>query len=91
MDAQLKTKWVKALRSGKYEQARYKLRIGKALCCIGVCHKVATGKMPRLERGTYPIAMALGIDDSQFTMLVDMNDYAEKSFPEIADYIEKNL
>ncbi len=29
-------KWVKALRSGKYEQANGKLRVGDGFCCLGV-------------------------------------------------------
>lgn len=40
MDAQLKAKWVEALRSGKYRQARSALidnhPMGKAFCCLGV-------------------------------------------------------
>jgi hypothetical protein len=29
-------KWVKALRSGKYKQARYRLRRDNKYCCLGV-------------------------------------------------------
>jgi hypothetical protein len=38
MDTELKTKWVKALRSGKYEscQARLVSPGGDAFCCLGV-------------------------------------------------------
>ncbi len=42
MDKQLKTKWVKALRSGKYRQGRVYLRIAATHgghpkhCCLGV-------------------------------------------------------
>lgn len=42
MDAQLKAKWVEALRSGKYHQADSMLRVykskeeGYSFCCLGV-------------------------------------------------------
>jgi hypothetical protein len=42
MDAQLKAKWVEALRSGEYKQAKGKLHDTKndAFCCLGVLCKV---------------------------------------------------
>lgn len=36
MDADIKRKWVEALRGGKYEQGRGVLRDGSAYCCLGV-------------------------------------------------------
>ena len=36
MDAQWKTKWVEALRSGNYEQGKDSLREGDQFCCLGV-------------------------------------------------------
>lgn len=36
MDAQLKAKWVEALRSGEYEQGRNQLKLGSKFCCLGV-------------------------------------------------------
>ena len=41
MDKKLKAKWVKALRSGKYEQGRYMLRHNNEYCCLGVLCRVA--------------------------------------------------
>ncbi|WP_441235620.1 hypothetical protein [Bradyrhizobium sp. 930_D9_N1_4] len=41
MDANLKAKWVEALRSGEYKQARNALRDGNRYCCLGVLCKVA--------------------------------------------------
>ena len=41
MDKELKEKWVKALRSGAWKQARGRLRDGDAYCCLGVLCKVA--------------------------------------------------
>jgi hypothetical protein len=37
MDANIKAKWLEALRSGKYRKARGQLRrIGRQMCCLGV-------------------------------------------------------
>jgi hypothetical protein len=36
MDAQLKAKWVEALRSGEYSQTQNWLRDGEGFCCLGV-------------------------------------------------------
>jgi hypothetical protein len=36
MDSSFKQKWVRALRSGKYEQATGALRIEVGFCCLGV-------------------------------------------------------
>jgi hypothetical protein len=99
MDAQIKAKWVAALRSGEFEQGRgalssehsygaYRLRKANALCCIGVGCLVAFNSAN--ESGTEEASKRLGLTDAQETALVGMND-ADKSFLEIADYIEANL
>lgn len=36
MDKELKAKWVEALRSGRYQQAREVLYDGNGYCCLGV-------------------------------------------------------
>jgi len=36
MNEQIKNKWVKALRSGEYEQGEGRLRCGDKYCCLGV-------------------------------------------------------
>lgn len=42
LDPELKTKWVEALRSGKYKQGKYWLRSSKdEFCCLGVLCDVA--------------------------------------------------
>jgi hypothetical protein len=46
MDKKLKSKWVKALLSGEFEQTTGCLRDSKGYCCLGVLHKVATGSDP---------------------------------------------
>lgn len=41
MDAELKAKWVEALRGGDYDQAQTALRRGNSFCCLGVLCDVA--------------------------------------------------
>lgn len=36
MNAAVKEKWLKALQSGKFKQARDQLKDGDAFCCLGV-------------------------------------------------------
>ncbi len=36
MNAKIKQRWLKALRSGKYKQGRGQLKNGKSFCCLGV-------------------------------------------------------
>lgn len=36
MDQRIKKLWVEALRSNKYKQGKYSLRIGDEFCCLGV-------------------------------------------------------
>ncbi len=36
MNAKVKKKWLAALRSGKYRQAKKSLRNGRGYCCLGV-------------------------------------------------------
>lgn len=56
------------------------------------CYAIQEGNSPHSHFSGYiPINLAdeLGIDDSQQSVLVQMNDCKKKSFAEIADYIEK--
>jgi hypothetical protein len=99
MDAELKAKWVVALRSGGHKQAMGKLHDCGAFCCIGifehvVCQKSITAL--ELQNGR----LCLDDDDGKLDErglsltargeLADMNDKG-KTFAEIADYIEAKL
>lgn len=57
MDQQVKEKWVAALRSGRYEQARGKLRVGwegkEGYCCLGVLCEVAIESGLEVRTMTY--------------------------------------
>lgn len=101
MDAELKAKWVSALRSGQYQQHRdgtlYDRKTG-AYCCLGVLAQVS-GLMLDLD-GKPRSAGHLSHDydvvseDHQRT-LWRMNDGYDmekrRNFSEIADWIEANL
>lgn len=46
MPAEMKAKWVEALRSGKYKQGKGNLEVDTVVpsyCCLGVLQKVVTG------------------------------------------------
>ena len=40
MNQEYKALWLTALRSGRYEQVRGRLRKGSKFCCLGVCEDV---------------------------------------------------
>lgn len=105
MDAQLKAKWVEALRSGKYQQVRGTLREGKrGFCCLGVLADIqgcswAGHGIPEIEgisviNRTIPghlqeVHAGALAIDDQRT-LAAMND-SGVPFTEIADHIEGHL
>lgn len=98
MDAELKQKWIAALRSGDYAQGTHALRTPSGrMCCLGVLCVVAQIDLDDVEKKfgtlslTYPPSDAGLIDPDEATKLSRMNDDRGASFPEIADYIEKNL
>lgn len=102
MQAELKAKWIAALRSGEFSQAKTRLRDGDAYCCLGVLCQVSGG-MSDSEWESYrysfahPTLVKAGLyggttlpRDSIAKKLADMNDMG-KSFAEIADYIEREI
>lgn len=106
MDPELKAKWIEALRSGEYKQCRGKLHkelVG--YCCLGVLCDIdsqVTENMQhgigifqfegRFESSYLPTGYRskIGLDSQDEANLVHMND-TNKSFSEIADYIEANF
>ncbi|MDO9068607.1 MAG: hypothetical protein Q7W05_09135 [Deltaproteobacteria bacterium] len=87
MDAELKKKWVAALRSGEYRQGKHMLLDSNtnSYCCLGVLC-VAAGKEPDSEEYAW-----LDRVTGDYGLLVKLNDDEDMPFPEIADYIEANL
>ena len=101
MDAEIKRKWVEALRSGKYSQCRDALRKESDYCCLGVLCDLQAPEEWRNEMGIFKHRYEQGIPDEGIrgparlkyddaSDLAEMND-SGKSFAEIADYIEQNL
>lgn len=105
MDPALKTKWVEALRSGRYAQGRQRLRNGDNYCCLGVLCEVA-GLEIDPKHGNGVVGVPFGEDDyNPIFSLIGSSEAAEQlwnrndglrdqrkhSFPEIADYIQANL
>lgn len=103
MDPALKEKWVEALRSGEFTQARNSIgnAAQKHLCCLGVGAVVAN---PSIELNTTDDALdelgKHGLDvfrgrtrifSPAVGQLVHLNDGELAPFSVIADHIEKNL
>ncbi|UQD69243.1 hypothetical protein JEY40_24825 [Bradyrhizobium japonicum] len=88
MDANLKAKWVEALRSGEYKQIPMELHDREGgYCCLGVLCTVAQIDMD----DTGPAYRVLERITGGYAPLVTLNDDKGKSFAEIADWIEANL
>lgn len=92
----LKEKWVKALRSGRYNQGVDALKVrhddGKlAYCCLGVLCSVAKFKsadegMIKNEKGHFII-----LPPATQRLLATMNDSDDYNFNAIANHIEKKV
>lgn len=94
MDSALKAKWVKALRSGGFEQCREELHDGFGYCCIGVGYQILGNDSEDIldeDDPTSIAAKALGLSEDTEKKLVIMNDDERQDFNQIADYIEANL
>jgi hypothetical protein len=105
MDAEIKRKWVEALRSGKYAQAQGVVREENSFCCLGVLCDVGGATWTKDKFGYVaayagdecctgsPDALddAVGLQIAQRHILMRMNDTEHASFSKIADYIEEHL
>jgi hypothetical protein len=106
MNKRIKNLWIKALRSGKFQQAKDRLRVktedGYAYCCLGVLEQVRCemeGKRfpTHFTRGQVLTTATMkwaGLDDDNPNLpdeaAASMNDEG-KSFKYIANRIEKYL
>jgi hypothetical protein len=100
MNAELKVKWIAALRSGKYRQGLGRLRGGdNSYCCLGVLCDVrdSTAWNGNTYTNNSVVGMAknlldeVGISQDVHNLLAAMNDEDKQTFPDIADWIEENL
>ncbi len=94
----VKKAWTQALRSGEYAQAEGYLKASGGYCCLGVlaeCAGELVGGKYRGFSGTLGSG-ACNPDDQAIpaetqSELVRLNDESNKSFEEIATWIERNL
>lgn len=94
MKADLKAKWIKALRSGRYKQGKAELHPTEdTYCCLGVLCKVARIEKSRWEGcgGLWDsLNSELGVSCARESRLTKMNDSDGWSFKQIADWLEKH-
>lgn len=105
MDAELKKKWIRALRSGKYKQGRYRLysNFTDSYCCLGLlCDLLDRTKWQKDEWDYWAwgnredalpetVRRKVKLSPKQQGSLIRMNDQEGKTFSEIADYIKEHL
>ena len=101
MKAELKAKWVEALRSGEYEQGEGALKKGNSYCCLGVLCSLAEREITGENRidglsasETYEAIIEM-IGTPNYEQFTQRNDgtaaYKPHSFTQLADYIEANI
>ncbi len=102
VDKKLKAKWVTALRSGKYTQGKGVLKdCNGSYCCLGVlchvagkripAHTMNLDNSPSLRKLRDSLSLGVEIDGNKQCELTVMNDDKNRSFKQIADWIEKNV
>ena len=101
MDAQLKRRWIEALRSGEYEQGTDSLQEDNRYCCLGVLCSIQgadfqvfpeleTTKLSNVDEDN-EYDYSAGLNSAQCNALADMNDGRgcdPRSFDHIAGYIQ---
>lgn len=98
---EMKDKWVTALRSGNYNQAKFSFHTDTGFCCLGVaavewelstpeklsdCTENYSAHISEVHSKIQNIFGYSGLECT----LMTMNDEQGYSFPEIANYIETN-
>lgn len=100
MNQEIKEKWISALESGQYEQAKGALRIkgyqkydgsfqSTTHCALGVLHYGVLGLSD--DDLQYKSENWGGITDDEMNLVWGLNDEEKLSFPEIAIWIKGNL
>lgn len=91
MTPKLKAKWIRALKSGKFTQAKQVFSNGGGYCCLGVLLEIS-GK-PLSGHGTSywnVMERMFGLAPDASRKLADLNDNGA-TFMEIAEHIKKNI
>lgn len=101
MNPEIKQRWVKALRSGKYTQGRTvmvdSIRGKDKFCCLGVLcdiqepNRVMWG--PNTDNGNAvpPSSLKAGLSTDDTHLMMEANDTHKWTFEDIATYIEVML
>jgi hypothetical protein len=96
MDPAIKADWLKALRSGDYNQTQGILTNVYGYCCLGVLCEVQNTDIALYYPGNDKETSMLheqdraGLTPEEMGALADMND-AGMSFADIANHIEETL
>jgi len=102
MNAELKTKWLEALRGGEYKQGDGFLRTDAGFCCLGVLCDIVKPVWKKggglgiehdcgeLDYPTESLLQEVGLDFLASRRVAEMND-SGSTFAEIADWIEANV
>jgi hypothetical protein len=95
MDQKIKKKWIKALRSGEYEQGIGRLHYDGKYCCLGVLMAVqgasvypSTALPPdqfRAKLSLLALSILAAANDGQRCPYIKMNKH---TFKQIADYLK---
>lgn len=94
MTPELYRQWAAELRSGRWAQGRFLLHNEetKEYCCLGVLRCIQLerepGQSPYTEGDSYGRSGLTYAEQFKFT---DLNDQQNLTFPQIADYIEREL
>lgn len=96
-------KWIAALRSGEYKQGQQTLcsYADSKYCCLGVAAKISGANFLEIvgkqwvkldsDLNLPSVLKGSGANSDLVYDLVSLNDHENKSFPEIADWIESNV
>lgn len=104
MKKAIKNRWIKALRSGEYQQAKGRLQTENGdMCCLGVLYDIQFDGYWILNEGSPRWSIegrdaimslrfqeSVGLLEHEESVLTCMNDRG-CSFNQIADYIEEVL
>ena len=93
------TKWVEGLRSGKFDQGKFKLydKDIECYCALGIAAEVngfnfiANGVMAVKNDKTLNLVDESVVSMKLYSKICEMNDHDKMCFTEIADWIETNV
>jgi len=96
-------KWIAALRSGEYEQTQLQMFDGnKCYCALGLAAHLCGAPDDKINGSVSTVSIRLveydipselknDRDLPLYLRIMTLNDRDNKSFPEIADWIEQNV